>query len=84
VFLTVLTSFSIILSACYSIWLLNRLSFGFLKTVYFKTFQDISRREFWILIPLVFLVLCMGLFPNYFLKELHFSVSTLLEHCTNF
>lgn len=83
IFLTFLTSFSIILSACYSIWLLNRLSFGLLKTTYFSTFQDISRREFWILVPLVLLVLWMGLFPNYFLNELHFSVSTLLQHCIN-
>lgn len=83
VFLTFLSSFSIILSACYSIWLLNRVSFGLLKTSYFSTFQDVSRREFWVLLPLVFVVLWMGLFPNYFLKELHFSVSTLLEHCIN-
>ena len=83
IFLTFLSSFSIILSACYSIWLLNRVSFGLLKTSYFNTFQDVSRREFWVLFPLAFVVLWMGLFPNYFLKELHFSVSTLLEHCIN-
>lgn len=82
-FLTFLTSFSIILSACYSIWLLNRLSFGLIKTVYFTTFQDISRREFYILLPLMFLTLWMGLFPNHFLGEIHFSVETLLEHCSN-
>ena len=82
-FLTFLTSFSIILSACYSIWLLNRLSFGLLKTVYFSTFQDISRREFLILLPFLILVLWIGIFPNFFLNELHFSVSTLLEHCNS-
>ena len=83
-FLTILVSLSIILSACYSIWLLNRLCFGSLRLTYFKSFQDISRREFWILIPLVSLILIMGLSPNQFLDELHFSVITLLEHCSNF
>lgn len=84
IFLTLITSFSIILSACYSIWLLNRLSFGSLKLTYFNSFQDLSRREFWIMIPLVFLILWIGLLPNSFLSEIHFSVINLLEQCTNF
>ena len=84
IFLTFVVSFSIILSACYAIWLLNRLSFGLLKLTYFNNFQDLSRREFSILIPLVVLVLWMGLLPNNFLKEIHFSVSILLEHCSNY
>ncbi len=83
IILTFLTSFSIVLSACYSIWLLNRISFGLIKLNYFNLFQDVSRREFYVLLPLTFLILWMGLFPNYFLSELHFSVSTLLEHCAN-
>lgn len=40
------TALSIVLSATYSIWLFNRISFGVLKLQYFDTFQDISRREF--------------------------------------
>nr|WDA66138.1 NADH dehydrogenase subunit 4 [Phymatolithon calcareum] len=84
IFLTFVTAFSIILSAGYSIWLLNRISFGLLKIDYFKTFQDISRREFWILLPLWFLVLWIGILPNNFLNEIHFSVNYLLEHCSNF
>nr|YP_009138139.1 NADH dehydrogenase subunit 4 [Calliarthron tuberculosum]AKG26269.1 NADH dehydrogenase subunit 4 [Calliarthron tuberculosum] len=84
IFLTFTIAFSIILSASYSIWLLNRIGFGALKLTYFNLFQDISRREFWILLPLTFLVLWMGLLPNYFLNELHFTVNNLLEHCSNF
>ena len=84
IFLTFVTSFSIILSAGYSIWLLNRISFGLLKTNYFNSFQDVSRREFWVLSPLVLLILWMGLLPNYFLNEIHFSVTNLLCHCSNF
>nr|YP_009502236.1 NADH dehydrogenase subunit 4 [Porolithon onkodes]ASB29838.1 NADH dehydrogenase subunit 4 [Porolithon onkodes] len=83
-FLTFITSFSIILSACYSIWLLNRLSFGFLKLTYLRTFQDVSRREFLMLSPLVLIILWMGLAPNYFLNEIHFSVNNLLEHLSNY
>nr|YP_009541965.1 NADH dehydrogenase subunit 4 [Synarthrophyton chejuense]AYR06635.1 NADH dehydrogenase subunit 4 [Synarthrophyton chejuense] len=83
-FLTFFSSFSIILSAGYSIWLLNRISFGLLRLDYFKTFQDVSRREFFILLPLFFLILLMGISPNFFLNEIHFSVNNLLEQCSNF
>nr|AYR06616.1 NADH dehydrogenase subunit 4 [Renouxia sp.] len=81
IFITLITSISIILSAAYSIWLLNRISFGVLKSQYFVVFQDLSRREFWILFPLFFLVLLMGIIPNIFLDEIHFSVTNLLELC---
>ena len=81
IFLTLCISFSIILSACYSIWLLNRVSFGFLKLDYLKKFQDISRREFWILSPLVILILWMGILPNTFLEPMHMSIYKLLEIC---
>nr|AYR06582.1 NADH dehydrogenase subunit 4 [Lithothamnion sp.] len=83
VFLTFFITSSMVLSACYSIWLFNRISFGLLKLEYFKIFQDISRREFWIFLPLSFLVLWVGISPNYFLSEIHFSVYCLLEQYSN-
>nr|YP_009490438.1 NADH dehydrogenase subunit 4 [Gracilaria textorii]AWH62605.1 NADH dehydrogenase subunit 4 [Gracilaria textorii] len=67
-----------ILGAAYSIWLFNRINFGGLKIQYFTSFQDVSRREFWILLPLTFLVLWLGIYPILFLGELHFSVLSLI------
>nr|YP_011003674.1 NADH dehydrogenase subunit 4 [Gracilaria eucheumatoides]WPS66076.1 NADH dehydrogenase subunit 4 [Gracilaria eucheumatoides] len=77
--LTFLASMGIILGAAYSIWLFNRVSFGSLKIQYFEHFQDVSRREFWILVPLTFIILWMGIYPTSFLSELHFSVVSLME-----
>lgn len=77
--LTFFSAISMILGAAYSIWLLNRISFGVLKTEYFSYFQDISRRELWILSILAFLVIWMGICPNIFLTEIHISVFNLLE-----
>jgi proton-translocating NADH-quinone oxidoreductase chain M len=77
--LTFFSAISMILGAAYSIWLLNRISFGVLKTEYFSYFQDISRRELWILSILAFLVIWMGICPNVFLTEMHISVFNLLE-----
>nr|YP_010199652.1 NADH dehydrogenase subunit 4 [Crassiphycus corneus]UAD89560.1 NADH dehydrogenase subunit 4 [Crassiphycus corneus] len=77
--LTFFASIGMILGAAYSIWLFNRVSFGGLKTQYFLSFQDVSRREFWILLPLTFIILWMGIYPISFLNELHFSVIGLIE-----
>nr|YP_009365185.1 NADH dehydrogenase subunit 4 [Gracilaria changii]ARJ60467.1 NADH dehydrogenase subunit 4 [Gracilaria changii]ART65136.1 Nad4 [Gracilaria changii] len=77
--LTLFASIGMILGAAYSIWLFNRISFGGLKLQYFSSFQDISRREFWILLPLVFVILWIGIYPISFLSELHFSVTSLIE-----
>nr|AHX02487.1 NADH dehydrogenase subunit 4 [Riquetophycus sp. HSY-2014a] len=77
--LTFFSAIGMVLGAAYSIWLFNRISFGSLKLIYFTSFQDISRREFWILLPLVFLTLWMGIYPNSFLNEIHFSSLNLLD-----
>lgn len=74
-----LAAIGTVLAAAYSIWLFNRVSFGSLKLQYFSYFQDVSRREFWILLILVFMVLWMGVYPSVFLSEVHFSVANLIE-----
>nr|YP_009541995.1 NADH dehydrogenase subunit 4 [Neogoniolithon spectabile]AYR06665.1 NADH dehydrogenase subunit 4 [Neogoniolithon spectabile] len=66
ILMTLCICISIILSAAYSIWLLNRIGFGTLRVDYFNNFQDISRREFWIFNPLIFIILWMGISPNFF------------------
>nr|YP_008963786.1 NADH dehydrogenase subunit 4 [Grateloupia angusta]AGO19299.1 NADH dehydrogenase subunit 4 [Grateloupia angusta] len=77
--LTFFATIGVILGAAYSIWLFNRVNFGVLKLQYFDCFQDISRREFWILCPLVLIVLWMGIYPVVFLNEIHFSVINLIQ-----
>lgn len=78
-FVIALTSvFGLFLSAVYSVWMLNRLIFGSLKTLYTSTFNDISRREFYSVSPLVFLTFVMGLIPNFFLESISFSTLSFL------
>jgi proton-translocating NADH-quinone oxidoreductase chain M len=77
--LTFFVSISLILGAAYSIWLLNRVCFGILKLEYLITFQDISRREFWILFIFMVLISWIGIYPNILLDEIHLSVFNLLE-----
>lgn len=82
IFLTFFATFSLVLSASYSVWLLNRISFGLLKIQYFSHFQDLSRREFWILVPILVPILWMGIYPYIFLNDIHFSACNLIEHIT--
>nr|YP_010620090.1 NADH dehydrogenase subunit 4 [Pterosiphonia complanata]WAX04103.1 NADH dehydrogenase subunit 4 [Pterosiphonia complanata] len=69
----------IIFSAGYAIWLLNRISFGTLNTYYFNSFQDISRREFFIMSILTFMIFWIGIYPYSFLYEINFSILNLLK-----
>lgn len=79
-FITFLASFGIILGAIYSIWLYNRVCFGFIKVEYIRMFFDLNRREFVTMLPFVFLTLYMGIYPEVFLETMHASVTNLIKH----
>lgn len=81
IFTAFLATISMVLGAAYSIWFVNRISFGLLKIHYFKIFQDLSRREFWVLVSLMLGILWMGISPTIFLNEMHFSIINLIEQC---
>lgn len=72
-----LATTGVILGAAYSLWLANRLIFGQLTLQYITKFSDISKREFVIFMPLIFLVILMGVYPDMFLDLMHCSVGRL-------
>jgi len=72
----------IVLSACYSIFLYNRVSFGNYSP-YLPPLLDINRREFYLLISLLIPTVIFGIFPNIILESLHTSVSALLFQLPN-
>jgi len=67
----------IVLSACYSLFLYNRLSYGNLST-YLPPLKDINRREYYLLITLLVPTVVFGILPNVILTSLHTSTSALL------
>lgn len=75
--IAVLGASSIVLSACYSIFLFNRISFG-AYSQYLSFTTDISRREFMLLLPLLLLTFIFGIVPNIILSDIHVSVTQLL------
>ena len=76
-FIAILGASGIVLSACYSIFLYNRLSYGSFSP-HLLMIKDINRREFYILISLLIPTFALGILPNAILDPLHFSISSLL------
>ena len=73
----VLGATSIFLTACYSIFLYNRLMFGGYSE-YLKPLMDLDRREFAVLLTLLIPTLVFGIWPNYILEMLHLPASNLI------
>lgn len=73
----VLGATSIVLSACYSLFLYNRLSYGDYSP-HLAIVKDINRREFYLLLALLIPTFILGIYPNVILDTLHPSVTALL------
>lgn len=67
----------IVLSACYSLFLYNRISYGSYSP-HLPILKDINRREYTLLISLLIPTILLGVLPNIILNPLHISCSTLL------
>nr|WRO39382.1 NADH dehydrogenase subunit 4 [Floccularia luteovirens] len=75
--IAILGATGIVLSACYSLFLFNRLSYGNLSPS-LPPLKDINRREYYLLISLLIPTVAFGILPNVILNTLHTSVSALL------
>src|ERR1700727_3437693 len=73
----ILGAIGIVLSACYSVFLYNRLSYGNFSPL-FPPLKDINRREFYLLLTLLIPTIILGILSNFILDSLHVSVSALL------
>lgn len=73
-----LSALGVILSACYSIWLYNRVVFRNLNIKYLNRFRDIKKIERFIFYPLLFLVFFLGIYPKFFLDLTYISVLRII------
>jgi len=73
----IFATLGVILCGAYSLWLYNRIIFGNLKIHNTLLFQDITVKELSILLPLLFFVLLMGIYPKFFLDYIHLASSSL-------
>ena len=79
-FVAVCATTGTILGAAYALWLCNRVVYGIGKVYYISSFSDLTRREFFMFLPFVVVVLWMGLQPEPFLNSLHSSVANVVNH----
>jgi NADH:ubiquinone oxidoreductase subunit 4 (subunit M) len=54
-----------VLGAGYSLWLLNRLLFGNVKNISIANLKDLTRLEFYTLLPFVLLTFILGIYPEF-------------------
>jgi NADH-ubiquinone oxidoreductase chain 4 len=74
-------SSSIILSAAYTIYMYNRISFGGSFSKFFiENISDLTKREFFLLFTLVFFTVLFGIYPSFILDGLHYSVASLIYY----
>jgi proton-translocating NADH-quinone oxidoreductase chain M len=75
-FIAIVSSLGIILSAGYALFLYNRIAFGSMsKYIQHSIYsRDVTRREFYVLLPLMFLTLLLGVYPQMVLDPMHASV----------
>jgi NADH-quinone oxidoreductase subunit M len=71
--LGVLATTGVILSAAYLLWMVQRVFFGPLVQVENARLHDVNGRELATALPFVVMVLVMGVFPGYFLDRLQTS-----------
>ena len=77
--LGIFASSSIVLSAAYTIYMFNRISFGGSFSKFFEeNIADLTKREFFLLFTLVVFTVLFGIYPSFILDGLHYNVSSLL------
>jgi len=75
-FIAIVSSLGMVLSACYALFLYNRVCFGAASPYITENF-DLNRRETYALLPLIFLTIFLGVMPNIILDPLQASLVKL-------
>jgi NADH:ubiquinone oxidoreductase subunit 4 (subunit M) len=60
--------FNCLLTTVYSIWLFERLCFGQVRFSFFRTYCDLTLREFVIILVFFSVTFLFGIFPEFFMK----------------
>lgn len=68
-----LVALSMIISSTYTIYLYNRVFFGAYSNYLFYS-RDLSRREFYLLLPMIVLIFFMGIFTPFLFGVLNYSL----------
>jgi NADH-quinone oxidoreductase subunit M len=80
---TMLAGTGVIWAAVYMLWMLQRVLFGKVNNPENAKLKDLNTREIGLLIPLLFLMLFMGVYPRIFLDRSKGSVEAIMKRFEN-
>ena len=78
----IIATTSVVLSACYTLWMCKRVVFGDVNKASVGAMKDMSARELGYFVPLIVLVIWLGLYPTPVLDVMHESVIHLVAQAT--
>lgn len=76
---TMLAGTGVIFAAVYLLWMVQRVFFGKVTNAKNRTLADLSYREIGLMLPLLFLMVFMGVYPRPFLERSDASVKQIKE-----
>jgi len=76
-FIAFLSTFSLVLSLMYSLFLYNRIFFGFIKSYFIKFYSDITRLEFVFLIIFLIVIIFGGILPMIIFDNIFYYIYKL-------
>ena len=79
ILVTMLAATGVIWAAVYMLWMLQRVLFGEITNPENAKLTDLNAREVGLLLPLMFLMLFMGVYPRVFLDRSQPSVAVIRE-----
>jgi NADH-quinone oxidoreductase subunit M len=74
----IIASSGVILSAVYMLWMFQRVMFGELKNPKNQVLKDLNAREIALILPLIFLIFFMGVYPRPFLDKMAPSIDKMI------
>jgi NADH-quinone oxidoreductase subunit M len=75
----IIAATGVILSACYMLWMFQRVVFGPVTNPANESLKDLTRREVAVFVPLLVLIFWMGLFPNPILSRMGPTIDRQIE-----
>jgi NADH-quinone oxidoreductase subunit M len=76
---TMLAGTGVIFAAVYLLWMIQRMFFGKVTNDANRSLKDLSYREIGLMVPLLFLMVFMGVYPSPFLERSRDSVVAIKE-----
>jgi proton-translocating NADH-quinone oxidoreductase chain M len=79
-YITLISAIGSAVGSLCSIWLWTKIMFGDIKTTYLTKFKDLSRKEFYILLPLILINFTIGIFTNEYIDTIYVSIYFLYNN----